>query len=306
MELYGQEPEAELLAAFVSRLEHRAVIDVGAERGDFAEALLRAGAEEIHAIESNPENVRFLRERFRDEARVKIHGPVPLQWHTLAALVQEGELSEHAGVLHVGDSRNVAALVEDLAINEHVGGLDWDIVALAQAQELSAATTDQSIAALPLRGFTHFAFLGRREQGTIVHWDDESAPRGSAGQLVFLHATVLGRTLPVLLEHAVRIADGFSDADGSVRASRGHAIEGLRDAVAGQAAAADERLEVIEELLLSIKDVSRERDLQARVARERLAVIEDLERDRDIHAAAAAARLEVLQELERQHEALES
>ena len=32
VELYGQDAEAELLAAFLPRLQHRSVVDVGAER----------------------------------------------------------------------------------------------------------------------------------------------------------------------------------------------------------------------------------------------------------------------------------
>ena len=44
MTLYGQEPEAQLLAAFIRRLDHKEVIDVGAERGAFTEQMLVAGA----------------------------------------------------------------------------------------------------------------------------------------------------------------------------------------------------------------------------------------------------------------------
>jgi predicted rRNA methylase YqxC with S4 and FtsJ domains len=44
VDLYGQEPEARLLGAFLSRLDNRTVIDVGAERGAFAQQMLTAPA----------------------------------------------------------------------------------------------------------------------------------------------------------------------------------------------------------------------------------------------------------------------
>lgn len=73
MSLYAQEPEVRLLGAFLSRLDHRSVIDVGAERGTFAEQMLLAGSEVVHVIEPEPENAAFLRQRFAGEARVTVH-----------------------------------------------------------------------------------------------------------------------------------------------------------------------------------------------------------------------------------------
>ncbi len=73
MSLYGQEPETTLLGAFLSKLEHRSVIDVGAERGTFAAEMLRAGAETVHVLEPEPANVAALHERFDGEARVTLH-----------------------------------------------------------------------------------------------------------------------------------------------------------------------------------------------------------------------------------------
>jgi FkbM family methyltransferase len=71
--LYMQEPEAQLLGAFLSSLDHASVVDVGAERGAFAEQLLRDGTNEIHLIEPEPSNASFLRERFAGDARVTVH-----------------------------------------------------------------------------------------------------------------------------------------------------------------------------------------------------------------------------------------
>lgn len=74
MDLYGQEPEVRLLASFLPHLDDRTVIDVGAERGAFTDALLRAGSERVYALEPEPSNVEFLRDRFRGDARVSVHG----------------------------------------------------------------------------------------------------------------------------------------------------------------------------------------------------------------------------------------
>jgi len=71
--IYWQEPEIHLLRAFLSRIEDKSVIDVGAERGAFAEQLLHAGGGPVHAIEPEPGNVETLRKRFRGNALVSVH-----------------------------------------------------------------------------------------------------------------------------------------------------------------------------------------------------------------------------------------
>ena len=73
MDLYGQEVEVGLLTSFISRLENGSVIDVGAERGGFAEEMLRAGSDTVYVIEPEPDNVAFLRNHFRDDQRVVVH-----------------------------------------------------------------------------------------------------------------------------------------------------------------------------------------------------------------------------------------
>jgi predicted RNA methylase len=70
---YEQDPEVDLLAALSKRLKARVVLDVGAERGALAEAMLTAGAEELHAIEPHPDNASALRRRFADDPRVTVH-----------------------------------------------------------------------------------------------------------------------------------------------------------------------------------------------------------------------------------------
>jgi FkbM family methyltransferase len=73
MELYGQDAEARLLGELMKELGCRTLIDVGAERGDLAEELLRAGAEELHAFEPHPDNLKALHARFDADARVTVH-----------------------------------------------------------------------------------------------------------------------------------------------------------------------------------------------------------------------------------------
>ncbi len=72
MDLYGQDPELSLLGKLVTRLDLRTMIDVGAERGSFAEAMLNAGVEELYACDPHPDNARALRVRFAGDPRVKV------------------------------------------------------------------------------------------------------------------------------------------------------------------------------------------------------------------------------------------
>ena len=90
MNLYGQEPEAQLLGAFVRLIGGDCVIDVGAERGAFAEEMLRAGSGEVYAIDAEPDNVAFLREHFRDDGRISVLGA--------AISDADGELELHKSV----------------------------------------------------------------------------------------------------------------------------------------------------------------------------------------------------------------
>jgi FkbM family methyltransferase len=71
--VYWQEPEIQLLTSLLSQLEDKTVIDVGAERGGFAEQLLEGGAGRVHVIEPEPSNVKSLRGRFDGDPRVSVH-----------------------------------------------------------------------------------------------------------------------------------------------------------------------------------------------------------------------------------------
>jgi len=73
MDLYWQEPELQLLTSLLTRTADKAVIDVGGERGAFAEELLRAGGGVVHVVEPEPSNAEFLRTRFLQDRRVVVH-----------------------------------------------------------------------------------------------------------------------------------------------------------------------------------------------------------------------------------------
>jgi FkbM family methyltransferase len=73
MELYGQEPEVQLLCALVRHLDRPILLDVGAERGEVAEALLDGGIEAAHLFEPHPANLSALRERFVEDLRLTVH-----------------------------------------------------------------------------------------------------------------------------------------------------------------------------------------------------------------------------------------
>ncbi|MBV9354112.1 MAG: FkbM family methyltransferase, partial [Chloroflexi bacterium] len=70
--LYDQDTEVELASAILDRLPNRIVIDVGAERGAFTKVFLDHGARSVFAIEPHPDNAKYLRERFGDEASVTV------------------------------------------------------------------------------------------------------------------------------------------------------------------------------------------------------------------------------------------
>ena len=69
---YDQATEVQLLISVLHELEDRTVVDVGAEKGSFVEALLRAGAERVYAFEPYPASVAALRVRFDTNPAVHI------------------------------------------------------------------------------------------------------------------------------------------------------------------------------------------------------------------------------------------
>lgn len=72
MDLYGQETEVALLGALRAHLSSGALLDVGAERGGLAQALLSYGYGPAHLIEPAPANVAELRRVFDERQDVAI------------------------------------------------------------------------------------------------------------------------------------------------------------------------------------------------------------------------------------------
>jgi FkbM family methyltransferase len=73
MDLYGQDPELALLRDVVAHLDRRSMIDVGAEQGSLAHAMLAAGADDLHAFDPHRANAEAMRARFAGDTRVSVH-----------------------------------------------------------------------------------------------------------------------------------------------------------------------------------------------------------------------------------------
>jgi FkbM family methyltransferase len=110
--LYRQEPEARLLCALLSALERQQVIDVGAERGAFVEALLDAGADEVYAVEPEPGNADFMRKHFESDPRVRV-----LEY---AASDADGQLQLHRSVGSSGEPVTFGHTVLDRPDTEEI------------------------------------------------------------------------------------------------------------------------------------------------------------------------------------------
>ena len=282
MDRYAQEPEAGLLVALISSLEHKAVVDIGPEHGGFVEQMLLTGAD-VHVIRTESTSRQQLAERYGAEPRVTVHEPIEGQGRSVGSLVADGRLPKRIGVLRIaGTDGDVGPLAA-------IGELTCDIVLVERPSDLPRSRADEIAAALRLEGFLHFALVGRQSGAPFVQWNDVDAPAGSVGLLVFVHARVLGRTAAVTLEYASGLAEGragLGERDPALENRQLEAIGALRRIVDLQAAAADDRLEAIEELLEALRAVTHERDLQAKAAAERLAVLERLEREREQHPEA--------------------
>jgi FkbM family methyltransferase len=293
MSLYGQEPEVRLLISLLARLEHRSVVDIGAERGAFAEELLCGGADQLYAIEPEPRNAAALRDRFRDP-RVKIlelaatdtdrelslhlavdasgdpiafghtvldrpatdeiawEGTALVPGRSLSSLVRAGELPTRVGMVKIDTEGH------DLAVVAGMGELDCDVVMVEHWVELPRSlgacpwSTEEMVAALRDRGFSHFAFVVHRGEFVTLQWDDGTIPAGHMGNLVFIHDRVLDQLLPAIVTFASWLAEQ------AVATGEQHAAE------------AKKRSAVIESL-------ERERTILSQAARQRLETIEALE-----------------------------
>jgi len=311
VELYGQEAEADLLARLLPHLRRTTVIDVGAERGAFSDSMLRAGSEEVHAIEPAPSNATALRERFAGEERVIVHecalgaieGQGILQ---LAADAGGTEISYGHTLLETADTEEIAwpesvevpvrtldnlvaarelpSLVgvlkidtegSDLAVVQGMGSLDCDVVMVEHWVDLP-----HSLGSCPWR------------------WDEMADPlaeRGFGHFALFAHYgafTVVqwddaripsGRMGNLVFLHDRVVAAAMPEILYHASASARTAA----DWAEAQADAAAERL-------TTIAAVSHERELQTETAAERLRALERLTLERNGIVKSAEDRLEAL------------
>jgi FkbM family methyltransferase len=314
--VYGQEPEARLLAQIVSKLEYRSAIDVGAERGAFVDALLNGGAHEVYAVEPEPTNVMFLRQRFGGDPRVTVHdcavssadGELTLHLssdpdgaalsfgHTVLERPDTDEISWHDVVAVNG--RSLASMVQageipqrvgilkidteghDFAVISGMGNLDCDVIMAEHWLELP-----HSLGPCPWSIDNIVSTVSERGFSSFAFLSH----RGELTILQWNDATVPEGSMGNLIFLHDRVLDRLLPT----------VLECASALAMNAVAIADTRARVAQERLGVIEDVRRERDIQAEAAAGRLAALEDVRRERDIQAEAAAERLAALEELER-------
>jgi len=200
--LFGQEPEAWLLGAFLSRLDHRSVIDVGAERGAFADALLRAGSEVVHVMEPEPDNATFLRQRFTGDARVTVH--------ELAAGDADGQLRLNKSVDPEGGPITFGHTVLERPDTDEIGWQETITVeARSLASLLDAGEIPERVGILKIDTEGHdlavVSGMGRLDPDVVMveHWTD--LPH-SLGPCPWTLEDVLSELRPRGFEHFAFIA----------------------------------------------------------------------------------------------------
>jgi FkbM family methyltransferase len=151
---YYQGTEYRLASELLLRLDDRIVLDVGAEKGGFADACLSAGAERVLAFEPYPPHVEHLRRRFKGSPAVTVfdlaiadhdgtatlhiaHDTAgePMDYHhSLLGALEAGDVQWHR-TIEVA-CRSLGSLVRDRTIPSKVGVLKidtegGDLIALA-------------------------------------------------------------------------------------------------------------------------------------------------------------------------------
>ena len=329
MSVYGQEAEARLLTSFLARLEDRSVVDVGAERGAFADELLRGGATELYAIEPEPRNADALRDRFGDP-RVRVL--------ELAAGDTDGELPLHLSVSPSGDPITFGhTTLERPATDE----IQWDETLIVPTRSLGSLVRSGELPArvgvvkIDTEGHDLAVVAGMGDLicdvVMVEHWVDLPNSLGvcpwSSDEMVealrtrgFSHfAFIVHRGEFVLLQwddagvspgamgNLVFIHDRVLNAllpDVLERASS-LAEVAVERAVAG-ASEAEERRAELERVTQrpsdasAIQELAQERDVQAKAAEERLVTIAELQHELELQTMAAEERLRSIDDLKRE------
>jgi FkbM family methyltransferase len=330
MELYGQEPEFELLASFLPFLSSTRVLDVGAERGAFAEVMLAAGSERVDLIEPAPDNLAYLRERFAGEGRAVVHAS--------AVGEHDGEAMLH---LAVGPNGQPLAFGHTLLERPGTQQVEWpgqvDVEIRSLATLVSSGDIPAKVGLLKIdtegSDLAVVRGMGQLECDVVMveHWSDLPNSLGpcpwSTDELVSTMAARGFAQFAFLLHRDEVVTFRWDDAGvgagevGNVVFLQERMVAMLAPLLLSAASrlalvsvehlrevrrAADERRDLIEA-------VARERDLQVNAARERLETITRLnaehrseiaalERERDDQAAAAAERLAMLDRIAAERE----
>jgi FkbM family methyltransferase len=293
VDLYEQEPEARLLAAFVSRLPNRTVVDVGAEKGAFTAEMLGAGSESIHVIEPEPQNVAELRTRFGTDSRVTIHA--------LAAADRDGEVTLRRAVTRGGEPIAFGHTILERADTEDIAWRDSVVVPARSLGSLVASgelPERVGILKVDTEGydFRVVSELGALKPDVVVveHWMDLPRSLGPCPWTTEeMSATLAARGF----SHFAFIAHRgeftvLQWMDGTLPAgSYGNLVFLHERAAAGLL---PDILACASSLARTVARLAQER---ASAADERLGVIEELKSDRDLHARAAEERLATLEDL---------
>jgi FkbM family methyltransferase len=121
---------------------------------------------------------------------------------SLASSLDRGEIPGRAGILKIATNGH------DLTVLRGMGALEAEIVMVEHWKDLPHSwgacpwTTEEIVAELRPRGFSHFAFIVHRGEFVTLQWDRGEVERGAVGSLVFLHDRVLERLLPDVLDYA--------------------------------------------------------------------------------------------------------
>ncbi len=300
MNTYGQDPEVRLLSELVGHLDNPTMIDVGAEQGAITEQMLQAGVARLYAFEPHPGNAAALRARFADDPRITVvetalsdadgrgelhvssapdgsavsfghtlldrrdtseiswRETLPVSRRSLESLLAAGEIPARVGILKVDTEGH------DLAVVRGMGSLEAEVVMVEHWSDLPKGlgpcpwSAAEMVGALRERSFTHFAFVVHSGEFVFFKWDDATVEQGAMGNLVFFHDDVIARILPTLVAQAGAISQEVVSVG------------------EGYAQAADDRLQLIDEL----HGVAEERlglinDL-TQLSEDRLAIIDEL------------------------------